>query len=931
MSFISWACWLRNFRVRLQLAPERRSRRRRPRYRPSAEMLEDRALPSTFTVINTSDDTGTAGSLRWAINQVNADTSDSASQPDTIAFAIPTSDPGYQTDPATGGSWFTIQPLSPLPGITGSVVIDGYTQTGASANTLKGVGQLGTAAGDPSQYGDNAVLKIELDGASAGTAHGLALDANNITVEGLAINRFAADGIVVNSSGDVIQGNFLGTDVTGSLALGNGGADVFDGGAGSIGGPTPAARNIISGAADTYPAYADNSGGYGVTLFTDGAQVQGNFIGTDATGTKPLGNAISGIALYDNGNVIADNLISGNGGYGVSGETFSAQDAFQGNFIGTDVTGTRAVGNGFFGLFVGGAVAIGGDTAGAGNLISGNPGGLRIGSGVEVQGNFMGTDVTGKMALGKPSFGIYGPDGASDDTIGGTAPGAGNVICDSSFAGIALTGSGNVIEGNSIGTDRSGTMKLGNGTSGIYISGDSNTVAGNTIAFNGDNPNAAQPPAVYVDSGAGNSILGNSIHDNVDLHGNVGLGIYLNSANNANDKQAAPVLTSVLSGPGLTIITGTIASVPSATIRVEFFANAAGDPEGATFLGSKSVVTDSTGNGTFTAVLSTAVPAGQRLVTATVTDPSNNTSEFSAGVTAKDFPSLSGVVWQDFNNDGQVDFGENGIAGVTITLTGTDFLGNSVDLSEQTDADGAYVFLNLLPGCYIITETQPGGYPQGIDTVGTAGGSLVVTDQFAVCLGAGVNGLNYNFGEQPPTTGGVQKGQSAGIGFWNNKNGQALIQAFNGGTGTQLADWLAATMPNTFGANAGSNDVAGDSNAAIAALFQQDFLLKGVKLAAQVLATALSVYATNATLDSAAIAAQYGFTVSGTGLGTDTVNVGSNGDAFGVANNTTMTIIDLLTATDAQAVDGVLYGGSATKRTEANNVYTAVNQGGQTT
>jgi hypothetical protein len=97
-------------------------------------------------------------------------------------------------------------------------------------------------------------------------------------------------------------------------------------------------------------------------------------------------------------------------------------------------------------------------------------------------------------------------------------------------------------------------------------------------------------------------------------------------------------------------------------------------------------------------------------------------------------------------------------------------------------------------------------------------------------------------------------------------------------------------------------------------------VLTGVKLDAQVLATALSVYATNATLDATKVAAPYGFTVSGPGLGTTAANVGSDGDAFGVANNTTMTVTDLLVATDAQAVNGVLYNGNATKRSHANDV-----------
>src|SRR5262249_25703942 len=155
------------------------------------------------------------------------------------------------------------------------------------------------------------------------------------------------------------------------------------------------------------------------------------------------------------------------------------------------------------------------------------------------------------------------------------------------------------------------------------------------------------------------------------------------------------------------------------------------------------------------------------------------------------------------------------------------------------------------------------------ESIGTAGGSLSAVDQFFVQLAQddnGRNGLNYNFGERPAASGPIQNGQTAGIGFWNNKNGQALIKSFNGGTGTQLTDWLAASLPNIFGIHAGANNLTGKSNAYIAALFQQDFVLQGPKLDAQVLATALNVYATNATLDSTNVAAQHGFTVSGDGV-----------------------------------------------------------------
>ena len=112
-----------------------------------------------------------------------------------------------------------------------------------------------------------------------------------------------------------------------------------------------------------------------------------------------------------------------------------------------------------------------------------------------------------------------------------------------------------------------------------------------------------------------------------------------------------------------------------------------------------------------------------------------------------------------------------------------------------------------------------------------------------------------------------------------------------------------------FGAT-GGNNLAGKTNADVAAFFQSRFVLKGEKLDAQVLATALAVYVTNATLNSTGVGASTASSSPATASGTATVNVGANGDAFGVANNTTMTVMDLLLAADAQAVNGVLYNGN---------------------
>jgi hypothetical protein len=148
-----------------------------------------------------------------------------------------------------------------------------------------------------------------------------------------------------------------------------------------------------------------------------------------------------------------------------------------------------------------------------------------------------------------------------------------------------------------------------------------------------------------------------------------------------------------------------------------------------------------------------------------------------------------------------------------------------------------------------------------------------------------------------------------------------------------LADWLATTLPHMYDSQAGPHSLVHQggsyfSNAEVAAFFQTLFNQSGPKLDAQVLAAALSVYVTNAALDPTLATASSGFTVSGDGAGTATMNVGSNGDALGVSNNTTLTVMDLLLATDAQAVNGVLYNANTAKRNHANTVYSAVNQPG---
>src|ERR1051326_6170076 len=176
------------------------------------------AQANTFTVTNT--DPSGPGSLAQAIFDANANPG-----ADTIAFNIP------------GSGLHTIAPIGPLPTITDPVTIDGYTQPGAKANTLA--------------LGSDAVLQIQLSGAVANSAAGLLISAGNSTVRGLVINRFNFYGIYLQTNGgNVVAGNYIGTDATGtgSFAAPNNGSGVFMNSANNtIGGLTPADRNLISG------------------------------------------------------------------------------------------------------------------------------------------------------------------------------------------------------------------------------------------------------------------------------------------------------------------------------------------------------------------------------------------------------------------------------------------------------------------------------------------------------------------------------------------------------------------------------------------------------------------------------------------------------------------------------------------------------------
>jgi hypothetical protein len=554
-------------------------------FRPRLESLEGRWLPLTFMVVNT--DNAGAGSLRQAILDANA-------TPGTneIDFAI--GDGGAQT----------IRPRSDLPYVTHSVIIDGTTQPDFAGSPL-----------------------IDLDGGAAAYVNGLVILASNCTIRGLAFTNFAVpddpctflDGIYVSGNNNVLEGNYTGVDLSGTRHMGNSVGVAVYGSGNRIGGTTASQRNVISG------------NDVGVEIYYGSNNVVlGNYIGTDFTGTASLGNGL-GLDIGGSNNLIGGttpaerNIISGNNGYQAGITIGGTGIRVEGNFIGTDVTGTHALGN-FEGVIVAGGSnnQIGGTEPGAGNLISGSRfnGVMAQRNGTVIQGNMIGTDVTGTLALpnGLDDIQIVG---GSYNLVGGTETGAGNLIAGNARHGVYIYSAGSsgaqIVQGNRIGTDVTGSQALGNSGDGVHmLRTNNNTVggeapgAGNTIAFNGND-------GVLVDQGTGNAILGNAIFANANL------GIEL--LHGANHGQAAPVITSATTDDTSITVTGTLTSTPNTTFTLEFFAS---DPSGTgqRFLGSVQVTTDADGNASFTVTLAVAIDPGWFL-TATATDAANNTSPFS--------------------------------------------------------------------------------------------------------------------------------------------------------------------------------------------------------------------------------------------------------------------------------------------------------------
>lgn len=353
----------------------------------SLALLSQRAVAADLLVDTTSDDGSAAFavcdsdpdngncSLRGAINAANA-----SSAADTIQFAIPVTDAGYQ---AATQHW-RFSPPSAYPAIQGDLTIDGYSQPGALENT-----------NSPDQGGSNAVLKIELRGPGGNNFSGLTANFSSsaFRVTGVAIGGFAV-GVDLSGSAKTVEGCFIGTDISGNLASPNETAAIRATQPIALGGDLPAARNVISG--NRY---------FGVWLqfagSAAGLSVRGNLFGTNAAGTSVLPGQDYGIyadasftdAVIGGDTASARNLFSGNEvnaiNLSTSGGSIPSGEALKviGNYFGTDWTGTQSLPNGLFPDAPGHPqpaivvfrvadckVKIGGDAPGEGNLIAFNAG-----------------------------------------------------------------------------------------------------------------------------------------------------------------------------------------------------------------------------------------------------------------------------------------------------------------------------------------------------------------------------------------------------------------------------------------------------------------------------------------------------------------------------------------------------------------------------
>ncbi len=443
----------------------------------------------------------------------------------------------------------------------------------------------------------------------------------------------------------------------------------------------------------------------------------------------------------------------------------------------------------------------------------------------------------------------------------------------------------------------------------------------------------------------------------ITLGGEQGLLAPLGSFNFSNVPQASPTITTT---PNITSVTLADNSV---TLKDTAVLSGGDNP---------------TGTITFTLI----APNGTAVDTETVSVNGNGTYTTPTGYTLPTNAAVIGLYqWDarysgDSNNSPASDNNDRNeqvtvspasptittTPGGTVVLDSNDTLTDSATLSGGYNPTGTITFYLFAPGVTPNNDDSNAVYSEivtvnGNGTYYTSTGFIpAVTGTFewvAVYSGDSNNNLVAStFGDEPetvnaPSSSPVAAGEFATIGFWHNKNGQAVINSFNGGsTATDLGNWLATNFPNLFGTSNpyiskdlkqfGATSLAGLTNAQIAKIYADLWTPSGVakNTYVQAFAVALGIYADTSSLSGTnTLASQYGFTVTSSGFGSATYNVGANGAAFGVANNTSLTVMQILEVADANfnAALGTFYNGNKLQQTltsELNNVLNGINTQG---
>jgi parallel beta-helix repeat protein len=511
----------------------------------AVEVFEQRLLLATIPVISTND--SGAGSLRAAILQADLP----ANTGSTIDFAI-----------TPGSAPFVINLATALPVITQPTTIDGTSQAGFSNSPLIELNGGGNA----------------FDGLTLGTG------SDQSQILGLDITNFIGAAINIQSTGNIVSGNFVGPDISQTIA-------------------TPG-NNI------------------GILI----NNVAGNFVGEQVT--SPTNHTVSS-------NTIGLNTEAG---VSISGAAANG-NLVVGNFIGTDANGAKLANQVGIQLENASNNTIGGTLGGTRNIISlNNDDGVLLDSGSDsntILGNFIGTDVNGTQKLGNLGDGIS-VFGSTGNTVGGTATGAGNVISDNAFFGVffdddfpeggPVGATNNQVVGNLIGTDVTGTQNLGNMSDGVSIGdaectgnsiGGTAAGSGNVIAFNAG-------AAVSVHTATGVPIRENRVFGN-------GAGILLIAGGNNN--QAAPKVVAATSVSNLTTVDYQVTGTVGQSYAIDFFASGTLGGPAAQFIGSATTPLLTASTQSFTATFSLASPISPgQTVTATATSTLNNTSVFATSV-----------------------------------------------------------------------------------------------------------------------------------------------------------------------------------------------------------------------------------------------------------------------------------------------------------